>query len=284
MAMGILLLPASRIGADGEGRVLLRGGSFLMGTDEADISKLKESYGINFPSAFENELPVHRVTVGDFRMDRTEVTNERFAAFLAENSDWLPDRLPIERHNGNYLQDWRDNRPPRGREDHPVVAITWQAALAFCHWSGGTLPTEAQWEYAARCGDDREFPWGEALPSPDLANFHPSGHGTTVAAGSYPPNDCGLQDLAGSVWEFLYDAWEPTYPSEAQIDPCIDCPMSDGEMLSVEGRRAVRGGSFDGAVVNLRTRWRDSHVVTNAISFVGFRCAYSSEVQSRVGM
>lgn len=245
-----------------------------MGTDTPMIEGLRERYGLDMPGAFDNEVPAHRVTVGDFRLDRHEVTNARYAAFLKENPDWLRDRLPIERHNGDYLREWRDGSFPEGKADHPVVNVTWHAAQAFCHWSGGRLPTEAEWEYAARCGDDREFPWGDELPSPELANYYATGTGSTVVVGSYPPNDCGLQDLAGNVWEFLYDAWESTYSNEAQTDPCVGCPATASDPMLVEGRRALRGGSFDGAVVNLRSRWRDSHVVTSAVGFVGFRCAY----------
>jgi formylglycine-generating enzyme required for sulfatase activity len=261
--------------AEGEVSVLVRGGMFLMGTEAAAVEELKRRYAIDFPGVFENEIPAHRVTVGDFRIDRHEVTNAQYAQFLTENRGWLRSRLPIERHNGDYLREWQDDRFPEGKDDHPVVNVTWHAAQAFCRWSAGRLPTEAEWEYAARCGDDREFPWGDELPSPELANYHASGHGSTVAAGSYPANDCGLHDLAGSVWEFLYDAWEPAYPEEAQTNPCTGCPLTDSDMPRVEDRRVVRGGSFDASVVNLRTRWRDSHVATNAVSFVGFRCAYT---------
>ena len=246
--------------ASPESWVLVRGGDFTMGIEASDIEGLKERYGIGFPQAFQTETPARRITVGDFRLDRVEVTNERFAAFVTASPGWSRERLSPQLHNGDYLLDWDGVAYPQGKGDHPVVYVTWHAAAAFCAWAGGRLPTEAEWEYAARCGDDREFPWGDELPSPERANYHASGHGTTVAAGSYPPNDCGLQDLVGSVWEFLYDRWEPTHDAKAAIDPCVGCPVASDEILEVEGRRAVRGGSFDGSVVNLRTRWRDSHV------------------------
>lgn len=255
-------------------RVLLQGGTIVMGTEKTAVEELKARYNVGFPGVFENETPAHTVTLGDFRIDRHEVTHARYASFLDENPYWQRDRLPAERHNGDYLLEWQDNKIPEGKGDHPVVHITWHSAQAFCQWAGGRLPTEAEWEYAARCGDDREFPWGNQLPSPELANYSASGHETTVPAGSYPAHDCGLQDLAGSVWEFLADAWVPEYAPGTETDPCLNCPKSEDEMVQVEGRRAVRGGSFGGSVVNLRTRWRDSHVVTNAIEFVGFRCAY----------
>ena len=213
----------------------------MLGTAAAAIDGLKRDYGISRPGAFETEVPARRITLGDFRLDRHEVTNRRFAAFLADNPAWRPDRLAPELHNGDYPAGWRGDGFPAEKAEHPVVNVTWHAAAALCEWSGGRLPTEAEWEYAARCGDDREFPWGDELPNPELANYGASGHGTTVAAGSYPPNDCGLQDLAGSVWEFLYDAWEPSHAAKTPTDPCVGCPLTHRERLAGERRRRARG-------------------------------------------
>jgi len=155
-----------------------------------------------------------------------------------------------------------------------VVFITWSAAQSYCRWRGGRLPSEAEWEYVARSADDREFPWGNQLPSPDLANYSASNNGEPVAVGSYAPNDFGVYDLAGNVWEFLLDEWAPNYSAADQINRIAGGPVADEEIANVVGRRAVRGASFGGSVVNLRTRWRDSHVISNATEFVGFRCAY----------
>ncbi len=250
-----------------------------MGTDEAQVAALKERYGVEFPGVFENETPAHPVTVGDFRLDRFEVTNARFAAFVQTHPEWSPQRLAADRHNGRYLAHWRAGSYPEGRGDHPVVFVTWHAAQAFCRWSGGRLPTEAEWEYAARAGGGREFPWGNEPPDPARANYSESGHADTVAVGSYPATGVGIHDLAGNVWEFLDDEWEPRYAERKQTDPLRGGPVADGDSMAVPGRRAVRGASFGGSVVNLRTRWRDSHVVTNAIGFVGFRCAYPAEAE-----
>ena len=90
---------------------------------------------------------------------------------------------------------------------------------------------------------------------------------------SYPPNALGLYDMAGNVWELAMDEWKPGYPTEAQVDPLVGGAVPD-DPRELRGRRVLRGGSFAGAPVNLRTRWRDSHDVTNAVGFVGFRCAY----------
>jgi formylglycine-generating enzyme required for sulfatase activity len=260
-----------------DGTVLVSGGTLRMGVPASSIPSLRCRYGVSFPGSFENEIPEHPVTVSSFRMDAYEVTNERFSEFVAACPKWSPDRLTPELHNGQYLAHWTNGTYPKGSGAHPVVFVPWQAAQAFCQWAGGRLPTEAEWEYAARAGDDREFPWGEELPTSERANYGASGLGTSAPVGSYPPNPFGLYDMAGNVWEWLLDKWEPNYPSELRVDPVIgDAPVDD-ELRAIRGRRVIRGGSFTGGVVNLRTRWRDSHLVSNAVEFVGFRCAYPIE-------
>lgn len=254
--------------------VSIKGGTFMMGTSRGDIPALKARYELDFPAIFENEVPIHETTISDFRIDQYEVTNARFAEFLAANPGWRREQLAGIKHNGRYLDHWLNGRYAEEMVARPVVFVTWSAAQAYCDWRGGRLPTEAEWEYVARAGDSREFPWGDEPPSPERANYWASNTGEAIDVGTYPPNDFGVYDLAGNVWEFLYDSWEPRYRNDPQIDPVAGGILSDEEETNVSGRRAVRGASFGGSVVNLRTRWRDSHVVTNAIEFVGFRCAY----------
>ena len=242
--------------------------TFRMGTPAASVAALRERYRLHYPGVFEDEVPEHEVSLSAFRLDRSPVTNARFAEFVAARPEWGKARPPAERHNGRYLEHWKEGRPPRASLDHPVVFVTWHAAQAFCRWAGGRLPTEAEWEYAARAGGDREFPWGDEPPTPERAHF--GAHGT-VAAGAAPPNGFGLRDMAGNVWHFLLDAWGP-YAAGPQKDPITGGAVKDDQ--SVAGRRALRGGSFEAAPPNLRTRWRDSHLVTNAAPTVGFRCAY----------
>ena len=252
------------------------GAVFRMGTRAEAVPALRSRYGVSFPGSFENETPAHEVEVSPFRMDRDEVTNARFAAFLEARPEWRRENVPPGRQNGHYLELWTDGRPPSSRAAHPVVFVTWHAAQAFCRWAGGRLPTEAEWELAARAGTDAEFPWGDALPTPDLANYAASGNKDTVPVGRYAANALGLRDLAGNVWELVLDEWQDHYPEGRQRDPIAGGPVSDGALLAVTGRRVLRGGSFGGSPVNLRTRWRDSHPVTNAVAFVGFRCVYPS--------
>jgi formylglycine-generating enzyme required for sulfatase activity len=275
--MVIVCASASCAGEEQGHGVLVNGGSFIMGIPESRIGDLRTRYGVSFPGSFENEVHTHEVTVSSFRIDRYEVTNARFAAFVAARPEWGPDRLAADLHNGDYLDHWVSGSYPEDKGDHPVAFVTWHAAQAFCRWDGGRLPTEAEWEYAARDGDDREFPWGNELPSPDWANYGASGLGKTAPVGGYPPTSAGLHDMAGNVWEWIFDAWEPTYSGEPRVDPIVGGPVLDGSTADVRGRRVIRGGSYGGAVVNLRTRWRDSHEVTNATDFVGFRCVYPDD-------
>lgn len=256
-----------------DGSVSVRGGTFRMGIAADSIPELRRRYEVTFPGVFENEAPAHTVTLGDFRLDRHEVTNAEFAEFVAEQPEWGRAALAPDRHNGRYLEHWKDGHDPAGAGDHPVVFVTWHAAMAFCQWQGGRLPTEAEWEYAARAGGDAEFPWGDEPPPPERANYAASGHRGTRPVGSYPPNPFGLYDLAGNVWEFLLDE-DGAYSKGAQQDPVAGGPVAPQAVGGVQGRRIVRGASFGGGTVNLRTRWRDSHPVTNAVEFVGFRCAY----------
>jgi len=273
IVLGFFLATIAAADSSIDGAVLVRGGTFRMGTAPSAVPDLKRRYGVDFPSVFEEEVSDHMVTVSDFRMDRHEVTNARFLEFVNAHPEWSKAQIPPKLNNGHYLEHWTEGRYPAAKGDHPVVYVTWHAAQSFCRWAGGRLPTEAEWEYAARAGRDQEFPWGDALPSPQRVNYSDSGIGNTTAVGSYPPNSIGLYDLAGNVWEFILDAWKPGYPAEPQTDP-IDGGAVPSDPFSIEGRRVLRGGSFDGGVVNLRTRWRDSHEVLNAVAFVGFRCAY----------
>lgn len=273
-AVGIALACCVSIAKHQDSTVLVRGGTLSMGTLSSAIPELKRLYNVRFPGVFEDEVPEHSVTLSDFRMDRYEVTNAKFSQFVAARPEWSRTRLPAEMHNGHYLESWQVGSYPAEKANHPVVFVTWQAAQAFCRWAGGRLPSEAEWEYAARGGRESEFPWGEALPSAERANYSASGFGDTRPVGSYPPNPLGLHDMAGNVWEFVLDTWPSAYPAESQADPIAGGDVPDAALRTIRGRRVIRGGSYAGAEVNLRTRWRDSHLVSNAAAFVGFRCVY----------
>ncbi len=190
------------------------------------------------------------------------------------NSEWRRDGIAASLHNGHYLEQWKNGEVPLGKGQLPVVNVSWYAAAAYCQWAGKRLPTEAEWEFAARGGIPGPFPWGDAPADKRRANYSGSGIGATNAVGSYPANGYGLFDMAGNAWEFLADEWKP-YGAEAQKNPVAGGDHFEGgkSFLQVKTRRVIRGGSWDGAPLNLWVEYRDSHPPDGARDFVGFRCA-----------
>lgn len=253
------------------GMALIPGATFEMGQDKGDIPKLMEKFNVAHAELFEEEAPKQRVTIGSFYIDRTEVTNASFKAFVEKNSEWSKDKVATTLHNGKYLRLWSGNDFPAGQASHPVVFVSWYAANAYCASQGKRLPTEAEWEYAARGGlEGKAFPWGDEMPDKTRANYGESGLKAATKVGSYPANGYGLHDMVGNVWEYLADEWQK-YPLKA---------ASVTNPLEVKTRRALRGGSFGGGVVNLRVTYRDSHLPENAVEHVGFRCVMTSPQQS----
>ncbi|HKQ50902.1 MAG TPA: formylglycine-generating enzyme family protein [Pyrinomonadaceae bacterium] len=252
------------------------GATFEVGTSADEIPKLQQLFGISRADLFAAEVPRHAVTIDAFYLDKYEVTNTRFKQFLDKNPAWRLDRIPARYHNGNYLRHWARNTYPKGEADHAVVNVSWYAAAAFCQWEGKRLPTEAEWEYAARGGlSGKAFPWGDELPDKTRANFGGSGLGGATAVGRYPANGYGLYDMAGNVWEYLADEWQP-YTAAPQINPVAGGNLFlDETFTQVTTRRVIRGGSWGGAPVNLRVAYRDSHPPQGAGDHVGFRCAKS---------
>lgn len=251
------------------------------------------------PLANRAAMPQHRVELSAFRIDRTEVTNAQFAEFLnalplkpsgtAPGGKVSRSNIPAAFHP--FLLEFsnrpspytiidlddedarigvRDGRfaPDAGRDAHPVTEVTWAGALAYCRWRGARLPSEAQWEAAARGREARPFPWGDAMPSPELAVIGlPSG--TTLPVGSRPRGATpeGLQDMAGSLLEWTSSLDRP-YPYRAD----------DGrEDSRTPGERIVRGGNyiFDDTPDKL-VAWNRTVAFRNPATGhrqVGFRCA-----------
>jgi formylglycine-generating enzyme required for sulfatase activity len=248
-------------------RVLVPAATYRMGTSAEDLPALRARFPDDAWPFYAPELPQHDETVAAFRIDRTPVTDDAFAAFLRVHPEWTRERVPPGSHNGKYLQDWQGSDPPAGAGRHPVTWITWQSAMAYCGWRGGRLPTEAEWELAAApAGGGGDFPWGNAPATPARANYGAGGHGGPVDVASYPANDRGLFDMAGNVWEFMLEEWRDDY-ARPLVLPAL--PYD-----AVTTRRGLRGGSWDGSPVNLRVRYRDSHPPGGAGPHVGFRCVY----------
>jgi formylglycine-generating enzyme required for sulfatase activity len=256
------------------GMVLVRGGTTEMGIDASEIPRFQRIFGIDEAQLFRDEVGRHRVMIDDFYLDPKPVTNAMFKNFVNANPEWQAGRVSSDFDNGNYLKHWKMLGTLVQRSDHPVVNVNWYAAVAYCQWEGKRLPTEAEWEFAARGGQTGLFPWGDEMPDGKRANFSGSGLGTTSAVGSYPANGYGLFDMAGSVWQFLADEWQ-AYPANAQKNPVAGGQrFAEGRsFLQVTTRRVIRGGSYEGASVNLWVEYRDSHPPNGSREFVGFRCA-----------
>lgn len=252
----------------------VRGGTIQVGIDATEIPRFQKLFDIDTAQLFQDEVPKHAVAVDDFSIDKNLVTNSQFKSFTDANAKWRPGSIPLELDNGNYLRHWTTAAEAALRADHPVVNVNWYAAVSYCTWVGKRLPSEAEWEYAARGGQNVLFPWGDEPVDKARANYGGSGLGTTSPVGTYPANRYGLFDMAGNVWEFLADEWKP-YSSTRQKNPVKDGSRFLGEttFLQVKTRRVIRGGSFDGAAVNLWVEYRDSHPPNGSREFVGFRCA-----------
>jgi formylglycine-generating enzyme required for sulfatase activity len=262
--------------------VSLPGGTFLMGTDE-----------VVFPD--DGEGPVREVAVSPFATDRHAVSNARFAAFV-KGSGYVTE---AERFGSSFVfvgllpesfadtpavvgatwwrevagADWRHPVGPgsgiEDRMDHPVVHVTWNDAAAYAAWSGLRLPTEAEWEYAARGGlVQARFPWGEELTPGGrhmcnvwqgtfpTVNTLDDGYLGTAPVDAFPPNAFGLHNVVGNVWEWCADVFEP--------------PGVAGDA------RVIRGGSYlchESYCSRYRMAARTSNTPDSSTGNMGFRCA-----------
>jgi formylglycine-generating enzyme required for sulfatase activity len=217
--------------------VRIPAGEFVMGSDDGSG----------------DEKPVHRVWVDAFEIDRHEVTNRRYRAFLEKTGHGAP----------GYWTDGRFNAP-----DQPVVGVSFDDAAAFARWEDKRLPTEAEWEKAARGGlAGRKYPWGDEDPAGRACYGQDGSTGRPSAVGRYAPNGYGLFDMAGNVREWCAD-WrgEDYYTASPNRNPR---GPSTGEY------RVVRGASWDGDAYDLRCAYRLSNPPTITDYQVGFRCARS---------
>jgi formylglycine-generating enzyme required for sulfatase activity len=243
----------------------LHGGRFKMGNPRGD----------GYPQ--DGEMPVHEVSLTPFAIAATTVTNSQFASFVeetdytteAEEFGWsfvfamfLPEDFEPTRavQRAEWWRqvngaDWRHPEGPQSdiadRGDHPVVQISWNDAAAFCGWAGARLPTEAEWEYAARGGlEGMAFPWGNAL-EPDgkhlmnvfqgefpTGNTCADGFAGTSPVKAFPANGYGLYEMTGNVWEMCSDSYSASsYELSDEVDP-------RGPDLPDDAPRVQRGGSY----------------------------------------
>lgn len=226
--------------------VFIQSGRFPMGSPMSeDGRELDEA---------QHEIQIER----GFWIDATEVSNEAFRTFVLARPEWQKGKLPQELHDGQYLKHWNGNSYPAGTGDAPVVWVNWYAARAYADWAGKRLPTEAEWEYAARAGSTSTYWWGDMF---DAA--HVSSKGLNVAADARRTNRWGVQDTLGSVWEWT-SSLNSKYPYA----------RNDGrEAIGAFGARVIRGGSFANGAVFLRVANRSIQQTSQASDLTGFRSA-----------
>ncbi len=222
--------------------------------------------------------PVHTVYLDEFYIDAYEVTNAQFKAFVDANPQWRKANIPSEYHNGNYLKHWHGNDYPNGKANHPVVYVSWYAAMAYSQWVGKRLPTEAEWEKAARGGvAAQRYVWGNNR-DPSKANYGYYGKHTRPV-GSYLPNGYGLHDMGGNVWELCLDESNRDFyrnsPKKNPIAGVSNIEALLENFTSVQTKRVARGGSWN-TPGPAHAATRGSDTPTNTNSWLGFRCAKSS--------
>lgn len=240
--------------------VYISQGSFVQGLSEKQIDRLMERCGGCSREAFSASVPQRTVYIDAFWIYQSEVTNGMYNRCVAANICSPPARFESNTRNDYWLNP--------AYAAYPVIHVTWADAYTYCRWSGGRLPTNAEWEKAARGTDGRLFPWGDEWPSPDLANVNQPETGDTTAVGSYPggASPYGVYEMAGNVWEWVSDWYELTYYASA---PSRNPP---GPPSSVSGERVGRGGNWYWQEGYASAGYRDYWIPTESASGVGFRC------------
>jgi formylglycine-generating enzyme required for sulfatase activity len=222
--------------------VYVPAGEFTMGSD----------------SGKSDEQPVHTVYLDAFWIDRTEVTNAMYALCVA-SGDCQPLINSSSWTRSSYYGNPEFN-------DYPVIYVDWNMANDYCTWAGRRLPTEAEWEKAARGTDERTYPWGNDATNANLLNYN-SNVGDTTAVGTYPngASSYGALDMAGNVWEWVADWYSKTYyqvsPTENPLGPDsgVERVLRGGSWFDLEGGRSAGRNSYDPDLAH-------SHAL-------GFRCS-----------
>jgi eukaryotic-like serine/threonine-protein kinase len=227
---------------DGMTLVFVPAGEFTMGSDHD----------------YDNEAPVHTVYLDSFWIDQTELTNKMYALCVQAGVCQPPS------YTSSYTR--KEYYGASEFDDYPVIFVDWYQAKTYCEWAGRRLPTEAEWEKAARGTDERTYPWGNDAPKSNLLNYDQN-VGDTTEAGKYPAGASiyGALDMAGNVWEWVSSLYQP-YPYSA----------TDGrEDLSSNSSRVARGGSGARDRDVVRSTFRIWDVPSDSLIGFGFRCVLS---------
>ncbi len=238
-----------------------------------------------------NETPVHQVSLDAFYMDKHETTNADYRAFVLANPRWQKAVVKVR----DYLRHWNDNDFPVGMDRYPVTYVTHEAAQAYCEWRGKRLPTEAEWEKAARGRQlGQLYPWGNQV-DPNAANYDSRG----VRSGGlknmqrylapvdhFPPNGYHLYNMGGNVAEWCEDRYLPHYRRSRLVKDSRfrkrpnDATESEGRVnqrtAPAKGPFVVRGGSWFDPIFDLRCAAR-AYALSGAYYHIGFRCAESED-------
>ena len=230
---------------DGMPLVFVPAGKFTMGSDLSS-----------------DEQPVHQIALVAFWIDQTEVTNAKYAKCVADGGCTHPSSTSSYTHDSYYGNSEFD--------DYPVIYVDWNQANVYCSWAGRRLPTEAEWEKAARGTDGRTYPWGEEISCTYANYFDGSKYcvGDTAPVSSYTDGASiyGALNMAGNVWEWVSSLY--------QDNPYV---ATDGrEDFASSGSRVLRGGAWDNyGGGNVRSAYRDGYVPASTDDSVGFRCSLS---------
>ena len=269
---------------DGAKMVLIPAGEFWMGTDANEIPQLVQwakKYASDAQASwFEDEAPRHKVYVDAFYIDKYEVTVAQYQKFIDATGYPKP----------AFWDDSRFNAPTQ-----PVVGVTWYDAMTYAKWAGKRLPTEAEWEKAARGGlEGKKFPWGDQDPDGSQCNFAdknaPSeftwadrnandGYQYTAPVGKYPPNGYGLYDIAGNVWEWCLDKYDSGFYAKSSgrnpVGGATNITDIISDFTNVTNHRVLRGGSWSDNPYHVRVADREFNYPSYPNYYLGFRCAGS---------
>ena len=258
LVAAVLVLPVFAADAP---KVVLDGNRYINAKDRAEVVYVPAgefTMGSRAGVGYSDEEPEHKVYLDGYWIYQTEVTVAQYRAFCQATSRSMPLTLPVDTV---YLGFWKD--------DHPIVKVTWDDATAYAKWAGAALPTEAQWEKAARGTDGRAYPWGNDWDAAKCVSGVGTSRSSTAPVGSIPvgASPYGALDMAGNVWEWSAD-WYGPYTAAPAKNPT---GPADGSS------RVYRGGSWDdGGAADFRCANRSGGTPSNRSDYIGFRCVVLS--------